>query len=777
MTYNTIKGVMENQSDRIILEIKTSRTGEETPEAMVQFLASLTNMRHRFYVLWKKGIPLTLEIAINEQIIHFYISVPRAYQSFIESQLISQYSKAMLSKVPDYLPALLAKKETLSTAWLKTTHSYVYPIRTFSEFKDVDPLSSVLGILAKSQLGDTAIIQILLVPISQSWQKSAASTATAKHTDSSGTTVANPYAAIITQKAASAGFSVSIRVAVNAETKERSAHYLYEVGTSFASFNHPSGNGLVVRKVLPWEKNRFIKEMAERKKSILTNMHVFNVQEIATLFHFPSLKLANIPNISWHKTILSQAPENLPVAESMTEEEKKDVNFFARTEYKNKQAVFGIKRNDRRRHVYVIGKSGTGKSTFIANMAISDIRNGEGLCVIDPHGDLCEHILQYIPSYRVNDVVYMDPADNERSFALNPLEITDESQKELVASGIIAIFKKLYGDSWGPRLEYIFRNTIVSVLEMPNPTLLMVPEMLGNPTFRAKVIERLKDPVLHSFWVNEFEKMTDKLRVEAISPIQNKVGQFTSSTRIRNIIGHPKSSIDIEKVMNEGKILILNLSQGYLGEDNAALLGAMIITKVQLAAMNRVSIPEEQRRDFFLYVDEFQNFATTSFIKILSEARKFRLCLILANQYIAQIPEDVRAAIFGNAGTLMTFLVGADDAQYLGKEYSERFKPEDLLALGNYQAIIKLYIDGITQSPFHCYTLPLPRSKSQNMDKVKRLSKERYTKVMTTLDRATPQRDREEKEERDKEDSVQRGQKPNSPTGEPVRAEQPDSQK
>ncbi len=761
---------MPTPTDRVLLEIKTSRTGEETPESMVQFLASLTNMRHRFYLLWKKGIPLTLEIAVSEQIIHFYVSVPTAYQSFIESQLISQYTKAMLAKVPDYLPEMFAKKDTLSTAWLKTTHSYVYPIRYFSEFKEVDPLSSVLGILAKSQMGDTVSVQFLLVPISQSWQKAANSTASAKHTDGSGAAVANPYAAIITQKAASAGFGVSIRVAVNAETKERSAHYLYEVGTSFSSFNHPSGNGLVIRKVLPWEKTRFVNEMLHRKKSIMTNIHVFNVQELATLFHFPTMKLSTIPNISWHKTILSQAPENLPVAESMTEEEKKDVNFFARTEYKNKQSVFGIKRTDRRRHVYVIGKSGTGKSTFIANMAISDIRNGEGLCVIDPHGDLCEHILQYIPSYRVNDVVYMDPADNERSFALNPLEITDESQKELVASGIIAIFKKLYGDSWGPRLEYIFRNTIVSVLEMPNPTLLMVPEMLGNPTFRAKVIERLKDPVLHSFWVNEFEKMTDKLRVEAISPIQNKVGQFTSSTRIRNIIGHPKSSIDIEKVMNEGKILILNLSQGYLGEDNAALLGAMIITKVQLAAMNRVSIPEEQRRDFFLYVDEFQNFATTSFIKILSEARKFRLCLILANQYIAQIPEDVRAAIFGNAGTLMTFLVGADDAQYLGKEYSERFKPEDLLALGNYQAIIKLYIDGITQSPFHCYTLPLPRSKSQNMDKVKRLSKERYTKVMTTLDRATPERDREEQADRDREDSVQREQRPGPPQGDQDRA-------
>jgi hypothetical protein len=274
-----------------------------------------------------------------------------------------------------------------------------------------------------------------------------------------------------------------------------------------------------------------------------------------------------------------------------------------------------------------------------------------------------------------------------------------------VVSGIVAVFRKIYGNSWGPRMEYILRNTLMTAAHLPNPTLLNVPDLLTNANFRRKVVDNyVTDQVLRNFWKGEFENMNPRLQTDAISPILNKVGQFLTSRFIRNILQSPRSTIDLESVMDDGKILLCNLSQGKLGEDNAALLGAMIISKIQLAAMSRANKPESQRRDFYLYVDEFQNFATTSFIKILSEARKYRLNLILANQYIAQVPEDVRAAIFGNTGTMFSFLVGAADATYMAKEFSERFKEEDLLALGNFQAILKLYIDGITQAPFHCYT-------------------------------------------------------------------------
>lgn len=713
--------------DKIVLEVKTARNTEETPEAMRQMLASLTNLKKPIIpYLWYRGIPFSLEIAVIDQLVYFYVVVEPEYQGFIEAQLLSQYPKALVSKNNDYLPAILSNKATLAVGQLKLFSNFLYPLRTTKDFKDVDPLSSLLGVLSKAQVGDMASVQFLLQPVSASWQSKGESSAGGS-TDSTGKTVSNPYAKEITEKITHAGFKTAIRIAVNSTSLARSQEMLVQIANSFSSYTNQL-NGLVLKKPMFWQRDRLIKVMTERSRKFMPSHQILNVEELSSMYHFPNIKLANIHNIAWHQVILSDPPVNLPVAESLTEDEKKDVNFIAKTEYKNKMTVFGIKRNDRRRHVYIIGKTGSGKSTLIANMAINDMRNGRGFAIIDPHGDLCEVLLQYVPSFRINDVIYMDPSNVDRAVSLNPLEVTETGQRELIVSGIVAIFQKLYGTSWGPRLEYILRNTLLSIIQMPDATMLMVPEMLGNAKFRDKVIERLDDPVLRSFWLNEFNKYTDKMRTEAVSPIQNKVGQFLSSTVIRNILKNPKSTIDLRQIMDDKKILLLNLSQGKLGEDNAALLGAMIITKIQLAAMSRVNIVEEERQDFYLYVDEFQNFATSSFIKILSEARKYRLNLILANQYIAQIQEDVRAAIFGNAGSMLSFLVGAADANFLAKEFSERFKEEDLLALGNYRAIIKIAIDNVTQPPFLCYSLPLPRSVTQSKEKVLRNSIERYTK-------------------------------------------------
>lgn len=712
---------------RVLLEVRTSRTGEETVESMVQFLASLTNFKRRFFLLWRKGLPFSLEIAVLDQLIHFYISVPTQYQTFIESQLVSQYPKALIVRSRDYMLDLMSDQSRLALGQLKLSNSYLYPLRTHKDFKEVDPLSSLLGILSKAQPQDMVCIQFLLVPVSSGWQAKGERVARAKQQDSVGHTESNPYSKVIMDKIAFNGFKTAIRLAVRSESKARSRQMLFEIANSFSSFNNPSGNSLVFKRPILWHPYRLASVMKKRS-NFFTPRQILNVEEIATMMHFPAEKLAKIHNIAWIKTILSDPPENLPVAEGLSDEQKAQINFFARTEYRNKSMTFGIKGEDRRKHVYVIGKTGTGKSTLIANMAISDMRNKKGFAVIDPHGDLCEILLNYIPSFRVNDVVYLDPSDASHAFSLNPLEVQNPQQKELVVSGIVSIFHKLYAYTWGPRLEYILRNSILSVIDLPNSTLMMIPQILTNDSFRAKALEKIEDEVLRNFWLNEFEQMHPRLKSEAMAPILNKVGQFLSSHMVRNIIKNPKSTIDLEKIMNDGKILLLNLSQGKLGEDNAALLGAMTITKMQLAAMNRVKQKEEERRDFYLYVDEFQNFATTSFIKILSEARKYRLNLILANQYIAQIPEDVRAAIFGNAGTMLSFIVGAEDSRYMAREFAERFKEEDLIALGNFQAIIKLAINSITQAPFLCYTLPLPKSVTQNREKVIKVSQERYTK-------------------------------------------------
>ena len=365
---------------------------------------------------------------------------------------------------------------------------------------------------------------------------------------------------------------------------------------------------------------------------------------------------------------------------------------------------------------------------MIANMAIDDLKKGRGLAVIDPHGDLCEILLDYIPKSRINDTIYFNPADREYPITINPLEVQNREEAELVVSGLMAIFTKVWAGVWSARMEYILRNSFLTLAEIPNTTLGDVLKLLSNKSFRSRLVEKLHDSALVHFWKDEYDKMPDRLQKEAIAPLQNKVGQFVMSPMIRRIIGQPKSSISIDEIMNEGKILIANLSQGRIGEDNSSLLGAMLITKIQLSAMHRVDVPEESRRDFYLYVDEFQNFATESFIKILSEARKYRLDLMLANQYMAQLPEEVQKAILGNAGTLIAFTVGAEDASIIRKEYAEVFSENDLVNLSRFQIALKLMIDGEVSRPFLAHTLPLPVSRNQNREKVISISRERYAK-------------------------------------------------
>lgn len=404
-----------------------------------------------------------------------------------------------------------------------------------------------------------------------------------------------------------------------------------------------------------------------------------------------------------------------------------EINFFAETTFRNKLRKFGIKLDDRRRHMYVIGKTGMGKTVCIKNMAIQDIQAGHGIGFVDPHGEAAEELLDYIPANRVNDVIYFNPADLEFPIAFNIMESIDPEHRHLVASGLMGVFKKIWPDVWSARMEYILNNCILALLEYPGATLLGVNRMLADPDYRKKVVDKITDPVVKSFWVNEFAKYTQRYETEATAAIQNKIGQFISAPLIRNIIGQVKSNIDMRKIMDEHKILIMDLSKGRIGEDNSRLLGALLITKIQLAAMSRVEIPEEERKDFFLYVDEFQNFATESFTNILSEARKYRLDLILGHQYIAQMEETVRDAVFGNVGTLVTFRVGAEDAEFLERELSPEFMANDLVNLPKYNIYLKLMIDGIAGSAFSARTLPpLPMLEVSNRDKIIKVSRERY---------------------------------------------------
>lgn len=677
----------------------------------------------------QKPKTFSFEIYLINKTIYFYIVSPKEHETLITSLMASSYPRSVVLETTDPMETVF-KNRHINIGELVLSSYYYLPIKTLAEFSEVDPLSAVIGFLAKQEADISVGIQLIVTPATFQWQNAAIAAAQPKVSSDGTSEKALASASKVTQKTQFQGGKVGIRIIAGSNDFDPWP-FIQNVAGTFGSFSTGEGNSFKLKKPRLY-KNRLLKRTKERSITFLERRNqILNSLELATIWHPPGKALSGIKNISWGKTLAGEPPENIPTAINVTDEEKKNINFFGVTEYKNQNTIFGIKDADRRKHVYIMGKTGAGKSTLIANMAIDDIRKGRGIGVIDPHGDLTEQILDFIPKRRLNDVVYLEPFDTERPFSLNVLEIKNKQHKDLIASGIVSIFSKIYADSWGPRLEYILRNTIFTLLEIPGTTLIDALRILSDKQYRDRVVPDIQDPVIRAFWQQEFDKMTDKLRVEAISPIQNKVGQFVSSKMIRNIIGNPKSTIDLEDIMNNKKILLLNLSQGKLGEDNAALLGAMIITQIQLAAMNRAFMKEEDRQDFFLYVDEFQNFATSSFIKILSEARKYRLAITLANQYIDQLDVTIQKAIFGNAGTLISFVTGAGDATLLQQEFAGIYTQSDLVSLGKFETVVKLSIDNMTSLPFPAKTLPLPSLKNENREAVIRLSKERYGRKAT----------------------------------------------
>ncbi len=408
------------------------------------------------------------------------------------------------------------------------------------------------------------------------------------------------------------------------------------------------------------------------------------------------------------------------------------VTYFAVTDTRNKRTPFGIKKEDRSRHSYVIGKTGMGKSTLLENMAIQDIRNGEGICFIDPHGGTAEKLLQYVPEERVKDVLYFAPFDMQYPISFNVLENVGADKRHFVVAGLMSTFEKIWVDAWSARMAYILQNTLAALLEYPGATLLGVNRMYIDKEYRKNVIAQISDPSVRSFWVDEYSKYTDRYTQEATPAIQNKIGQFASNALVRNIIGQEQSAFDIRTLMDERKIFIVNLSKGRVGEGNANLLGSMLITKIYLAAMSRADVPASEARllpPFYLYVDEFQNFANRSFADILSEARKYKLALTIAHQYIEQMEDEVRAAVFGNVGTMMAFRVGSYDAEVLEKEFAPVFTADDLVNLGARQIYLKLMIDGVSSQPFSAVTMPpIEAPEVDHGDRVIAFSRAQYSR-------------------------------------------------
>ena len=422
----------------------------------------------------------------------------------------------------------------------------------------------------------------------------------------------------------------------------------------------------------------------------------------------------------------------------MSSHDENRITYFGETDSRNRQLRFGIKMEDRLKHIYAIGKTGMGKSTLLENMVIQDIQNGEGVAFIDPHGKSAELLLDYIPEHRIKDVVYFAPFDMEYPVAFNVMEDVGADRRHLVANGLMSAFKKIWVDAWSARMEYILNNIMLALLEFPGATLLGVNRMLADKEFRNKVVSNITDPSVKSFWVDEYAKYTDKFAAEAAPAIQNKVGQFVANPIIRNIIGQSKSTFDIRKMMDERKIFIINLSKGRVGEGNANLIGSMLVTKIYLAAMSRADMSEREMKaaaPFYLYVDEFQSFANESFADILSEARKYKLSLTIAHQYIEQMPDEVRAAVFGNVGTMIAFRVGATDGEVLEKEFIPTFTQEDLVNLGKYQMYLKLMIDGVSSRPFSARGLPDTKKPEINYkDQVVAASREQFARPRAVVE-------------------------------------------
>jgi hypothetical protein len=523
-------------------------------------------------------------------------------------------------------------------------------------------------------------------------------------------------------------FTCNVRVSVlaPADREFEAEHKLEEIASSFRQFTLPHSNGFRPRKT---RKSKSVDLTFHETPYVLSN------EELATLWHVPNI-LVKTPNIDWVTSRKLEPPVDLPL-----EGTAPDLTILGDAVFRGERRKFGIMPVDRMRHIYVIGKTGMGKSTLLENMIFSDIQAGKGVAVIDPHGDLIDACLRFVPKERSNDVILFDPSDKDFPMAFNMLSCKSEEERALVVSGLMSVFMKLWPDSFSGRMEYILRNTLLALTEAGGNSMLGIMRMFSDPAFRVKVLVGVDDHIVKAFWEDEFTSWSEKYQTEAMAAIQNKIGQLLSTPLIRNIVGQVTSKLDIRHAMDTGKIMLMNLSKGKLGEDNSAFLGSMFVTKFQLDAMSRADIPEKDRKEFYLYVDEFQNFATESFATILSEARKYKLSLTMAHQYVNQLLLEgnntaLRDAVFGNVGSMVVFQVGSDDAEPLSLQFEEMVAPKDILSLPKYHAYTRLMIKGIPSKPFSVHMLPPPEFQQDpgRVETIKKLSRERYSEERKTVE-------------------------------------------
>jgi len=720
----------ERSLKSVLLQVAVPQGNDIKIDAMEQFFSSLNSIKKGG---WKQKFDvqpvISFEIIARHEDIRFYVWTPKKLVDLVEKQIHGAYPDAEIKEVEE-VNIFNADGKVAYKSWQLKKANY-YPIKVYKELA-TDPLSSLTSALAKMGPGEAASIQIVISPAEIPWQKEGKDFISKTKKQESDPekakfSVTGKTLEAIEGKISKPGFETTIRAVVVAGSEESAKVHLGNIGSAFEQMNGEL-NGLGGRKV--FNKQMFMEDFLYRYQPMYNirgnHKSVLNAEELATIFHFPNKQITT-PHIFWVNAKTAPAPAEIPTSGL----------YLGVSSYRGVKRPVYIGNEDRLRHMYIIGKTGTGKSEFLKQMILQDINEGKGLCFMDPHGDAVEQILELIPPERAEDVIYFNPSDTNRPLGLNLLEAKTEDQKHFAATAVINMMYKLF-DPYktgivGPRFEHAVRNAMLTAMSEEETSFVEVMRILTDSRYVQEILPKVKDPIVRRYWTDQIAQTSDFHKSEVLDYITSKFGRFVTNKLVRNIIGQSKSSFDLREVMDTGKILLINLSKGTLGEENSNFLGLILVPRILMAAMSRADTPQEQRRDFFLYVDEFQNFATPDFAVILSEARKYRLGLCVANQFIGQVEEEVKNAIFGNVGTIIAFRVGVTDASYLAHEFTPVFSEDDLLNVERYHAFMKTIVNNEPVTPFSIDTTKDIKAEKEKANKrvaeiIKEMSRLRYGK-------------------------------------------------
>ncbi|MEA3355144.1 MAG: type IV secretion system DNA-binding domain-containing protein [Patescibacteria group bacterium] len=714
--------------DFVLMQIAVPRDNEVKIDAAEQMFASLFSVKKKggIFSFLKPQEHLSFEIVAKKEDIRFYVSVSSKLKDLVEKQIHGAYPGADIKEVDEY--RVFDDEGKVAFAALKQKSASFYPMQVYKDLP-VDSLSSLTASLAKMSDGEGAVVQVLLSPAGDKWQKAGrAFISKTKKSEADPETASykidpKTYEEI-ENKCSKPGFETTVRVVVSAKTKEAAEAHLSNIVGTFSQLSSDN-NGFSKTKLRL--KKLFMIDFIYRYQPVFGSKNILSVEEVATLFHLPN-KSIETPHIFWLRAKRAPAPALIP----------KEGLYLGRSIYRGITREVYVKDDDRLRHTYIIGKTGVGKSELLMDLVMQDIKAGKGVCFIDPH-DTVERILEMIPPERAEDVIYFNPADMDRPMGLNMLEAKTEEEKHFVVNSIIGLMYKLFDPHKtgiiGPRFEHAIRNAMLTVMYEEGSTLVEVVRVLTDAKYVQELLPKVKDPIIRRYWTDQIAQTSDFHKSEVLDYIVSKFGRFVTNKMMRNIIGQSESAFNFRKVMDEEKILLINLAKGKIGEENSNFLGLVLIPKILMGAMSRQDIPESQRKSFYLYVDEFQNFATPDFAQILSEARKFGLSLTVANQFIGQMDEEVKNAIFGNVGTLISFRVGVTDSNYLQHEYSPTFNETDLINVERFNAFTKTIVDN---EPMPAFSMDL----TKDMSKVKAMRSKKISEMVRQLSRLKYARDK-----------------------------------